>query len=180
MSEPPGENCAEGGVAYISESGVEYVCNGASGPAGPAGGILTFAYFYALMPPDNPATVAPGAAVEFPRDGPVTGISRIGTNQFVLLDVGVYEVFWQVSVNEAGQLVLGLDTGSGVQELPETVAGRATGTSQITNQVLITTTQPNTILTVRNPSGNTTALTVTPIAGGTRAVSAALVIKQLQ
>jgi len=34
-------------------------------------------------------------------------------------------------------------------------------------------------LTVRNPAGNATALTITPSAGGTRAVSAHLVIMQL-
>lgn len=40
-------------------------------PAGPPGGVLNFADFYALMPPDNAATVAPGTDVSFPnhRDG---------------------------------------------------------------------------------------------------------------
>ena len=32
---------------------------GPVGPAGPPGGVLNFADFYALMPPDNAATVAP-------------------------------------------------------------------------------------------------------------------------
>lgn len=35
------------------------------------------------------------------------------------------------------------------------------------------------ILTVRNPAGNTAALTITPLAGGTRSVSAHLVITQI-
>ena len=38
----------------------------------------------------------------------------------------------------------------------------------------------NSILTVRNPAGNTAALGITPLAGGKRPVSAHLVIAQLQ
>ena len=36
-----------------------------------------------------------------------------------------------------------------------------------------------TILTVRNPAGNATALTITPLAGGTNQVSAHLIIIQI-
>ena len=43
---------------------------GATGPTGEAGGVLNYADFYALMPPDNAATVAPGTDVSFPQDGP--------------------------------------------------------------------------------------------------------------
>ncbi len=60
-----------------------------------------------------------------------------------------------------------------------TVSGRATGTDQIVGMVIVTTSAPNSILTVRNPAGNSTALTITPDAGGTRPVSAHLVIVQL-
>jgi len=60
------------------------------------------------------------------------------------------------------------------------VAGRAMGTTQIANHVLIVTTAPNSILSVRNPTGNPTALTITPVAGGTHSVSATLLIKQIQ
>lgn len=40
---------------------------GPVGPQGPAGGVLNYADFYALMPPDNAATVAPGTDVSFPK-----------------------------------------------------------------------------------------------------------------
>jgi hypothetical protein len=63
---------------------------------------------------------------------------------------------------------------------PYTVVGRATGTSQIAGMSLVTTTVINSQLTVRNPAQNSTALTITPIAGGTRPVSAHLVIMQIQ
>ena len=55
----------------------------------------------------------------------------------------------------------------------------ATGTSQIVGMAVITTTAVNSVLTVRNPAGNAAALTITPLAGGTRPVSAHLVITQI-
>jgi hypothetical protein len=85
-------------------------------------------------------------------------------------------VAFAVSVDEAGQLILTLNGA----DLAYTVAGRATGTSQIVGEALVETTSINSILTVRNPAGNSTALTVTPLAGGTRPVSATLIIEQLE
>ncbi|MCP3167882.1 hypothetical protein [Myxococcus qinghaiensis] len=167
-------NCLFGGVALTTASGVVYVCNGE--PAAP----LAFGYFYALMPPDNAATVAAGGAVDFPQDGSVSGITRASSEEFILPAIGVYEISWQVSVTETGQLIVGLDSGAGVVEQVSTVAGRATGASQITNHVLITTTVVNSVVSIRNPVGNTPALTITPLAGGARPVSATLLIKQIQ
>lgn len=144
------------------------------------GGALAFAEFFALMPGDNAAPIAAGAAFLFPQNGATSGtIVRTSSSQFELPTIGVYEVFWQASIAEAGQMMLGLDEGGGVVELAETVAGRATPTSQIMNKVLITTTVVGAVLTVINPSGNPTALTLTVSAGGTHSVSATLVIKQL-
>nr|WP_281172539.1 collagen-like protein [Ectobacillus panaciterrae] len=151
---------------------------GPTGPAGPTGGVLDFADFYALMPSDNTATVAPGTDVDFPQNGPTSGggIFRIGADTFNLSAIGFYQVLFQVSVTEAGQLILTLNNS----DLPYTVVGRATGTSQIVGIALVETTVINSILTVRNPTGNTTALTITPLAGGTRPVSAHLVITRLR
>ena len=44
---------------------------------------------------------------------------------------------------------------------------------------LVETTTVNSVLIVRNPTGNPTALTITPLAGGTSGVSTHLVITQL-
>jgi hypothetical protein len=144
-------------------------------------GALAYADFYALMPGDNPATVAVGSDVEFPQDGPASGgIVRISQSEFLLPDIGTYQVSWQVSVSEPGQLVLGLDSGAGVVELSETVVGRATGTSQISGSRIISTSVVNSVLSVRNPASNSTALTITPVAGGSEPVSASLVIVRLQ
>lgn len=150
---------------------------GAQGPRGLPGGVLSFADFYALMPPDNSATVAPGTDVSFPQNGPIanTNIGRLGPSSFNLGPIGSYQILFQVSVTESGQLILTLNG----QDLPYTVAGRATGTSQIAGMAVVTTTAVNSVLTVRNPAGNAAALTITPLAGGTRPVSAHLVITQI-
>ncbi|WP_258262841.1 hypothetical protein [Rossellomorea sp. SC111] len=133
------------------------------------------------MPPDNAAPVPPGGDVDFPQDGPQSGgIFRTGADTFNLSAIGFYQVLFQVSVDEAGQLVLTLDSGGGAIELAYTVVGRATGTSQIVGIAIVETTVVNSILTVRNPADNPTALTITPVAGGTEPVSAHLVITRLQ
>jgi hypothetical protein len=137
-----------------------------------------FADFYALMPPDNAATVGVGSDVQFPQDGPKSpnaAVTRTSDGTFQLRSIGTYQVMFQVSVNEPGQLVLTLNG----TDLGETVVGRATGTSEIVGMALVQTTVVNSILSVRNPAGNSTALTITPLAGGTRPVSAHLVITRL-
>ena len=130
------------------------------------------------MPPDNAATVAPGTDVSFPQDGPTSGaaITRTTSSAFNLAAIGTYQVLFQASVNEPGQLILTLNGA----DLAYTVAGRATGTSEIAGMSLVTTSVINSVLTVRNPAGNSTALTITPLAGGTRPVSANLVITRIQ
>ena len=152
---------------------------GATGVTGATGaiGILDFADFYALMPGDNAATVGSGSDVQFPQNGPTsaTTISRLSTSTFNLAAIGTYQVLFQVSVVEAGQLELTLNGA----DLAYTVVGRATGTSQIVGIALVQTSAINSVLTVRNPAGNPTALTITPLAGGTRPVSAHLVITRL-
>lgn len=140
--------------------------------------MLNYADFYALMPPDNAEDIETGADVSFPRNGPTSGggIVRSGPDAFILTEAGTYLVQFQVSVTQAGQLILTLN---GV-DLPYTVAGRDGRTAQIVGMAIVETTEANTILTVRNPEGTADALTITPNAGGTRPVSAHLVIIQLQ
>ncbi len=164
--------------AAIFEFTIPQGATGATGPTGAAGGVLNYADFYALMPPDNAATVAPGTDVSFPQDGPNSGtdISRTGASTFNLGLIGTYQVLFQVSVTEAGQLVLTLNG----DDLDYTVVGRATGTSQIIGMAIVTTTATNSVLTVRNPADNASALTITSTAGGTEPVSAHLVITQIQ
>lgn len=151
---------------------------GPAGPQGPAGTVLGFADYYALMPGDNAAPVAAGADIEFPQSGPNSGDGIVNStaSSFILPDIGVYQVTFQASITEAGQLALTLN---GV-ELPYTVVGRATGSSQIFGTALVETTTAGSVLTVRNPEGSATALTLTPTAGGIDPVSAHLTITRLR
>jgi hypothetical protein len=159
--------------------------DGSAGPTGPPGlaALSVYAEFFALMPPDNAATVGAGIPVQFPQNGPTSGvITRRGgpsAPEFVLPNIGTYRVAFSVSVDEAGQLVLALDSGAGMVDLAYTVYGRATGTSEISGDALVTTTVTNSVLELRNPAGNSPALTVTQKAGGTRAAIASIVIQQL-
>ncbi|MCW2834971.1 MAG: collagen triple helix repeat protein [Nocardioides sp.] len=157
---------------------------GPAGPTGPSGlvgppgadAVSEYAQFYALSPPDNAATVAPGTAVSFPQNGPDSGvIVRTTDSSFTLPGIGVYRVAFSVSVNEPGQLVVTLNGA----DLDYTVAGRATGTSLIAGEALVQTSSVNSVLSILNPAGNSTALTITPLAGGTRPVASTLIIEQL-
>ena len=150
---------------------------GATGPQGPAGTVLAFADFYALMPTDNADPIPAGGDVSFPNNGPASGtITRTSATSFTLADAGVYAVNFQVSAAEGGQLVLTLNG----TEIPYTVVGREGTNTQLVGMALVTTTTANSVLTVRNPEGTGTALTLAPNAGGTESVSAHLVIAQLQ
>ncbi len=140
--------------------------------------MLAFADYYALMPTDNATPIAAGADVAFPQAGANsnTGITQLTDTSFSLANVGTYQVLFQVSAEEAGQLVLTLNG----TELPYTVVGRDATTSQLVGMALVTTDVATSVLTVRNPATATTSLTLTPNAGGTDPVSAHLVITQLQ
>jgi hypothetical protein len=173
LTGPEGPTGPQGPIGLTGPEGPA----GPVGSTGPRGSVFGAADFYALMPNDNSATIVAGSDVNFPNDGPAFGtdISRLGPDSFNLTSIGIYQVMFQVSVSEPGQLVVVLNT----LEEPYTVVGRATGTDQLVGMCLITTTISNTVLSIRNPVGNSTALTITPFAGGTKSVSAHLVITRL-
>ena len=129
------------------------------------------------MPPINSATVAPGTAVSFPIAGAASGtdIVQSDATTVTLAAAGIYLVTFQVSVTEPGQFVL-VQNGF---ELPQSVVGRATGTSQIVGTSIVTASAGDS-LQVTNPDGEGAALSITPLAGGTRAVSAHLTILRLR
>jgi Collagen triple helix repeat (20 copies) len=175
----PGEPGVQGDPGPQGDTGPQ----GVQGPQGDPGanGHSQYAEFYALMPPDNSATIAPGDAVEFPEDGPSSAtIVRQNASSFVLPNIGTYRVSFNVSVEEEGQLELSLNTGAGAVDLPYTVFGRATGTSQIVGEALVTSTVINSVISVIAAPGNFTALTLDPLAGGGEPVAASLIIEQLR
>lgn len=147
-----------------------------SGPTGATGpGISDFALFFALMPPDNPSPVAVGSPVVFPQNGPTSGvITRTSSTTFNLVNAGTYAISWVVSVTEAGQLQLAIG-GVGIAE---TVVGRDATASQIDGDTVITV-GAGAILSVINPVGNATPLTITASAGGASPVAALLSIRRI-
>lgn len=137
-------------------------------PPPPAGAFSpNGAMFFALMPGDNAAPVAAGGAVQFPQDGPSYGANppaRTGPSSFQVPVAGTYEVSFQASTTEAGALQLWAGA-AGLTVVPESTCRRATGTSIITNTVLLGL-QAGDIISVRNPASQATAQTLTPAAGG--------------
>jgi hypothetical protein len=134
-------------------------------PPSPAG---SMADFYAMQPGDNPTTVALGAAVNFPRTASLSGLKvvRNDNSSFNLTTAGRYLVQFTVTVTEAGQLVIALDSGVGFAEQPHAVYGRAATGSPIVGMAIITTTVANTVLRLQNPAANAAPLTITSAAGG--------------
>jgi hypothetical protein len=135
-----------------------------------------YAYIYDIGP--NPvSSVAAGTDVPFADNGPMTsGITYVpATGQITIATAGVYQISFIASVNEPGQLELTQDT----TPLPNTLYGRATGTSEISGQAILTVAAGD-VITLRNPAGNSPALTFTPSAGGTHPdVTASITIEQV-
>lgn len=128
---------------------------------------------------DYAATVAVGAPVPFPRNGPTVNghaiRSGVSTTAFVVDTTGVYEVSWQVGFSEASQLQLAVNAAP----VANTCATSGAGTQQNTNTVLVSLAAGD-IVTVINPAGNAAALTVTPADGSlTHAQAPNLSIKLL-
>jgi hypothetical protein len=156
---------------------------GSSGPSGPpgGGGVLGFAHFYSVV-----SAVAPGLnvpqndPVPFDQDGSASLTNqptRVNGTHFMLPAVGIYEVTFQVSITEAAQLAIRFNGGP---FLPYSVAGRATGSSQVSNTIFITTTLVNQILEVYNVGLSAIHVTGNPGSGGNNPVSASLTIVRLQ
>lgn len=166
---PQGVPGAVGATGAIGPTGPQGVAGptgatGAVGPTGPAGGISEYASFYALAPNDNPTAIAQNTAVAFPNTtASTTGITRLTNSTFNLTNTGTYLIMFKVNTNTAGQL--GIAINGAVQ--PSATFGNAADDGIIEGKTIITTTAANTVLSIVNPI--TTAVTVTPSAGGTEA-----------
>ncbi len=182
-----GTNGLQGATGLTGDTGLQGI-QGLQGTAGTNGtngtnginAVSAFADFYALMPSDNAATIAPGTAISFPQNGEAFGIVRNNNSSFILPTAGYYLITWQVSITEPCQLVLSLNSGAGFVEIANSVVGRATGTSQVSGSRIVRTLSTNNIIALHNPTTASTALTITPIAGGSSNVSASFIITQIK
>ena len=138
---------------------------------------LSFLDAYAVMPSDNGTAVAVGADVSFNRIAATSAydITATTASRFTLGPIGVYQVDFNVPFDGSGQLVLTLNN----VQLAQTVVGKL-ATGYVSGSYIIATTAVNSIVTVRNPTGNPTALTISTSLGGTLPVSAHLVITRLR
>lgn len=173
---PQGAQGVAGATGAVGPTGPQGAtgATGAVGPTGPAGGISEYASFYALAPNDNPTAIAQNTAVEFPNTtASTTGITRLTNSTFNLADTGTYLIMFKVNTNTAGQL--GIAVNGAVQ--PNATFGNAADDGIIEGKTIITTTAANTVLSIVNPI--TTAVTVTPSAGGTEATVSDLTIIKL-
>ena len=164
--------CKQGPTGITGATGVTGV-TGATGASG-FGFLTRFGNFWATITTTG-TTVALDAEVEFPSSGPTVGIAYnvASSSEFVLPAIGIYEVNWQVLVDEEGQLALYLN---GLL-LAQTTVGRRTGSCQIVGSALISTSVANSILSIRNPGP--APLTIVQNDFGTLTENATLTIKQI-
>jgi hypothetical protein len=163
--------------------------DGLPGPIGPAGipALSNFADFYGLMSNtiinDNPDAIAPGSAVNFPKPlintyGTIQRLNGTNPNSFSLPPNGVFEITFQVTVQNTGELVIVLNG----QEQAMTVVGKSGGGTLVGVSIITTPPINSSTLSINNPS--------TAVAGGlkidessgsalSQPLSCHLIIKQL-
>ena len=99
--------------------------------------------------------------------------------------MGIYRVTWHISVDEPAQWALFIAPPPLFTFAVLTAAlgspsqiGQATGTSQMTGDVLISNTVAGSRIEIRN-NASPAALTVTPLPGGTNAQAVVIIIQRL-
>ena len=136
-----------------------------------------YAMFYGLTagtgnngPTDYAATIpvktTPGTGrVPFPREGPNSHyVVGVDGSSCILTVAGTYHVIFKVHTTEPGQLQLELD-GVDIAESVASDYNPTAGGHEIVGDCLITSLVDGAVLAVVNPTGNSTALTVTPANG---------------
>jgi hypothetical protein len=188
----------ERGDRLLSEAGGAQGVAGVAGPAGAPGlagaagaqgipgipgipgapGILDFSDFYTLAGSITPT--AGGAPYPFEADGSTTGvINRLGPTTFNLPTIGTYLVQFQASLTPASGSINQMELELNGVPIASSLV-QSTGTIQVIGISYVTTTSPNSVLSVINPLA--IAETYTPNAGsaGVNAVSAHLTIIRVQ
>lgn len=152
---------------------------GPPGPAGPPAAVNAAMFFGTTtgtgsLGNDYATTIAAGAPVPFPINGPAIGtaISRSSISTFTVTTTSIYEVSWSVAFVEPSQLQLAIN-GLAVDSTT-TLSGA--GTQINTNRVFVFMASGDTISLI-NPAGNAVALTVQPADGSlTHAQAPSLII----
>jgi hypothetical protein len=132
---------------------------------------------------DYAATIAPGAAIPFPQNGPATAgapVTRSSPSAFTLANTGIYEVSWQLGSDQETQIQVAVVTsGPTYTPISSTTTLSGAGTQMNSATVLISAIA-GTVIALINPPGNSTAFDVQPANGAlTWAQAASVVIKQV-
>ncbi len=153
----------------------------------------------------GPPSVAAGSAINFPRaSAPAVGAVAINNpgpaqtdnTEFILPSVGTYRVTWHISVDEPAQLGLWISSDAQGSIVSSPLAGgfftqvatalgapgqvgRATGTTQLVGDVIFFNPVAGSAIQIRN-FASFSALTVSPLPGGTQAQAVTLTIQRLQ
>jgi hypothetical protein len=149
----------------------------------PSGGtVLDYAAFYGSSAATP--TTAPGVAVAFatagPTNGVIVGTGSLPTHDFLVPNAGTYDISWQLT-DSTGATQTQLATGGTGAYAPiaNTTVGRATGTTQMSNRVLVTL-AAETIISVINPAGNSNDISQPPPDGSETHINfASLVIRRI-
>jgi hypothetical protein len=132
---------------------------GPIGPVGPAGPTNTqlFSYFYNDLL--NNEQVFPDSEIQFPLLGPTNTatISKLTQSSFLLNNPGIYNIRFQISIIEEGQIGILLQKGL----IFEIVAsyGRSGTNSQIVGDVIFSTNYPGSIIYIKNFSSGAVTIT---------------------
>jgi hypothetical protein len=150
---------------------------GEHGDPGSPGSSIQHAVYYGIVPPDNSFDIEPGDSVEFPNDYlSCSSVVRVNNKVFKLINTGIYEIKFILSITQPAQLVVSMDEGSGFQQLNHTVVGRNSGSSQLIGDVFIKVTQGNSSICISSPAQNNNPIRVTSTAGGTLSETCYLII----
>lgn len=145
---------ATGATGATGDAGIA----GATGVTG-AAAIVDFAMFYDLPSAEPSTTIANNGLIPFELIGPAmfpSNIQAAGGGAVQISATGIYEITWQVAIDEAGRFAVFID---GVQ-----VDSSVVGTSNLSNNQLVGNLLVNVFTTpvnieVRNISGTTVTLT---------------------
>jgi hypothetical protein len=129
---------------------------------------------------DNPDDVSPGSAVNFPRPSvnPYGAIQRSSDSEFTLPPNSVFEITFQVGVQNTGELVVVLNG----QEQLMTVVGKSGGGLLVGVSIIKTPAAGDSKLSINNPSTATPGgLKIDESSGAalSQPLSCHLIIKQL-
>jgi hypothetical protein len=152
----PGATGAEGAPGRTGATGATG-STGATGATGPAAS-GTYGEFYSLMPGDPSYTYGPtgnaptGARILFPHAGAAQGgVVYSGGGEFTLPSAGTYRVSFSVTLAQAGQLQVVLNS----VPLPYATFGTAAvAGSEITGEALVVSPGAGSVISINAPGSN--------------------------